>query len=73
MVNGERQLLESKKPHKVYEDLVVAADPFTMSSEFKELRILKQIQNGKYLIHKKIKANEKVTINLLSFLMFLLL
>ena len=47
MVNGERQLLESKKPHKVYEDLVVVADPFTMSSEFKELRILKQIQNGK--------------------------
>ena len=50
MLNAERQLLESNKPHKVYEDLVAAADPFTTSSQSEEPRNLKQIQNGKYLI-----------------------
>ena len=63
VLNAERQLLESNKPHKVYEDLVAAADP----------RNLKQIQNGKYLIQKKTKANEKVIINRFLFLAFLLL
>ena len=33
MLNAERQLLESNKPHKLYEDLVAAADPFTTSSQ----------------------------------------
>ena len=73
MLNAERQLLESNKPHKVYEDLVAAADPFTTSSQSEEPRNLKQIQNGKYLIQKKTKANEKVDINRFLFLIFLLL
>ena len=73
MMNAERQLLESNKPHKVYEDLVAAADPFTTSSQSEEPRNLKQIQNGKYLIQKKTKANEKVDINRFLFLIFLLL
>ena len=72
MLNAERQLLESNKPHKVYEDLVTAVDPFTTSSQSEEPRNLKQIQNGKYLIQKKTKANEKVNINRFSFLIFLL-
>ena len=58
MLNAERQLVESNKPHKVYEDLVAAADPFTTSSQSEVPRNLKQIQNGKYLIQKKIKANQ---------------
>ena len=33
MLNAERQSLESNKPHKVYEDLVATADPFTTSSQ----------------------------------------
>ena len=33
MLNAERQLLQSNKPHKLYEDLVAAADPFTTSSQ----------------------------------------
>ena len=73
VLNAERQLLESNKPHKVYEDLVAAADPFTTSSQSEEPRNLKQIQNGKYLIQKKTKANEKVNINRFLFLVFLLL
>ena len=73
MLNAERQSLESNKPHKVYEDLVATADPFTTSSQSEESRNLKQIQNGKYLIQKKTKANEKVNINRFSFLVFLLL
>ena len=63
MLNAERQLLESNKLHKVYEDLVAAADPFITSSQSEEPRNLKQIQNGKYLIQKKTKTNEKVNIN----------
>ena len=73
MLNAERQLLESNKPHKVYEDLVAAADPFTTSSQSEEPRNLKQIQNGKYLIQKKAKTNVKVNINRFLFLVFLLL
>ena len=72
MLNAE-QLLQSNKPHKVYEDLVAAADRFTTSSQSEEPRNLKQIQNGKYFIQKKTKANEKVNINQFSFLVFLLL
>ena len=53
MLNAERQLLESNKPHKVYEDLVAAADPFTTSSQSEEPQNLKEIQNGKYMIKKK--------------------
>ena len=63
MLNAERELLESNKQHKVYEDLVAAADPFTTSFQSEEPRNLKQIQNGKYLIQKKTKTNEKVNIN----------
>ena len=73
MLNAERQLLESNKPHEVYEDLVAAADPFTRSSQSEEPQNLKQIQNGKYLIQKKTKANEKVDINRFLLLVFLLL
>ena len=73
ILNAERQLLESNKPHKVYEDLVAAADPFTTSSQSEEPRNLKQIQNRKYLIQKKTKPNEKVNTNRFSFLVFLLL
>ena len=73
MLNAERQLLESNKPHKVYEDLVAAADPFTTSSQSEEPRNLKQIQNGKYLIQKKAKTNVKANINRFLFLVFLLL
>ena len=73
MLNAERQLLESNKPHEVYEDLVAAADPFTRSSQSEEPQNLKQIQNGKYLIQKKTKANEKVNMNRFLFLVFLLL
>ena len=62
VLNAERQLSESNKPHKVYEDLVAAADPFTTSSQSEEPRNLKQIQNGKYLIQKITNANEKVNI-----------
>ena len=68
MLNAERQLLEPNKPRKVYEDFVAAADPFTTSSQSEEPRNLKQIQSEKYLIQKKTKANEKVTINRFSFL-----
>ena len=73
MLNAERQLLESNKPHKVYEDFVATADPFTTSSQSEEPRNLKQTQNGKYLIQKKTKANEKVNINRFLFPVFLLL
>ena len=73
MLNAERELLEWNKQHKVYEDLVAAADPFTTSFQSEEPRNLKQIQNGKYLIQKKTKTNEKVNINWFSFLIFLLL
>ena len=73
MLNAERQLLESNKPHKVYEDLVATADSFTTSSQPEEPGNLKQIQNGKHLTQKKTKANEKVNINRFSFLVFLLL
>ena len=73
LLNAERQLLQSNKPHKVYKDLVATADPFTTSSQSEEQWNLKQIQNGKYLIQKKTKANEKDNINRFSFLVFLLL
>ena len=70
ILNAERQLLESNKPHKVYEDLEATADRFTTSAQSEKPRNLKQIQNGKYLIQKKTKANEKVNINRFSFLYF---
>ena len=73
MLNAECQLLESNKPHKVYEDLVAASDPFTKSSQLEEPRNLKQNQNGKYLVQKKTKANGKVNINRFLSLVFLLL
>ena len=73
ILNAERQSLESNKPHKVYEDLVATADPFTTLSQSEEPRNLKQIQNGKCLIQKKTKPNEKVNTNRFSFLLFLLL
>ena len=60
MLNAGRQLLESNKPHKVYEDLVAAAYPFTTSSHSEEPRNLKQIQNGKYLIQKKTKPMKRL-------------
>ena len=52
---------------------MATADPFRTSSQSEEPRNLKQIQNGKYLIQKKTKANEKVNINRFSFLVFVLL
>ena len=36
LLNAERQLLQSNKPHKVYKDLVATADPFTTSSQSEE-------------------------------------
>ena len=63
LLNAELQLLESNKPHTVYEELVTAAHPFTTLSQSEEPRNLKQIQNEKYLIQKKTKDNEKVHIN----------
>ena len=53
--------------------MLAAADPFTTSYQSEEQRNLKQIQDGKYLIKKKTKVNEKVNISRFSFLVFLLL
>ena len=62
LLNAERQLLQSNKPHKVYKDLVATADPFTTSSQSEEPRNLRQIQNGKYLIQKKQKPMKRLTL-----------
>ena len=63
MLNAERQRLESNKPHKVYEDLVAAADPFTTTSQSEELHEIHNVQVDReiryYLLNHIFKASGK--------------
>lgn len=53
VLEKESRLLEGKKPSRVYDELVVETNPLISSSQSKEPRNLKQVQNVQYSIHKR--------------------